>query len=190
MQKTVTKDFLTHRSVKNTGEAPRYYVKNHHAGIVERPVWEKVQAILNRTWPGMREKETGKFREICMAQNAGAGEPGEELWVQDAGIEKIRAQEMEARKRKRAGGSPFRNLRCGAHLESGQECGMAFFRLTYSNVTSAGMDDADNEWSEKIEEGKEEGKEKEANGMKGASTEMDRMMETGPDEARGEEEQW
>lgn len=195
MQKTVTKDFLTHRSVKNTGEAPRYYVKNHHAGIVERPVWERVQAILNRTWPGMREKETGKFREICMAQNAGAGEPGEELWVQDAGIEKIRAQEigdreMEARKRKRAGGSPFRNLRCGAHLESGQECGMAFFRLTYSNVTSAGMDDAENEWSEKIEEGKEEGKEKEANGMKGASTEMDRMMETGPDEARGEEEQW
>ena len=67
---------------------------------------------------------------------------------------------------------------------------MAFFRLTYSNVTSAGMDDAENEWSEKIEEGKEEGKEKEANGMKGASTEMDRMMETGPDEARGEEEQW
>lgn len=34
MQKTITKDFLTHRSTINKGEAPRYYVENHHVGII------------------------------------------------------------------------------------------------------------------------------------------------------------
>lgn len=46
MQKTITKNFLTHQSVINTGEAPRYYVKNHHTGIIDRVMWDKVQAIL------------------------------------------------------------------------------------------------------------------------------------------------
>ncbi|MEI3199334.1 MAG: recombinase family protein [Lachnospiraceae bacterium] len=46
--KTVTKDFLTHRSVENKGEAPRYYVKNHHEAIIDRMTWEKVQAILGQ----------------------------------------------------------------------------------------------------------------------------------------------
>lgn len=46
MQKTVTKDYLTHRSVKNNGEAPRYYVKDHHPAIVDRVTWNKVQAML------------------------------------------------------------------------------------------------------------------------------------------------
>lgn len=46
MQKTITRNFLTHRSVINTGEAPRYYVRDHHAGIVDRMSWDKVQAIL------------------------------------------------------------------------------------------------------------------------------------------------
>ena len=35
MQKTITKDFLTHRSSINKGEAPRYYVKNHHVYFTE-----------------------------------------------------------------------------------------------------------------------------------------------------------
>ena len=43
MQKTITKDFLTHRSSINKGEAPRYYVKNHHVGIIDRVTWDKVQ---------------------------------------------------------------------------------------------------------------------------------------------------
>lgn len=45
-QKTVTKNFLTHETKINTGEAPKYYVKNHHAGIIDRMTWDKVQAIL------------------------------------------------------------------------------------------------------------------------------------------------
>lgn len=46
MQKTVTIDFLTHRSTKNNGEAPKYYIKDHHAGIIDRVTWEKVKAML------------------------------------------------------------------------------------------------------------------------------------------------
>ena len=46
MQKTITKDFLTHRSVINRGEAPKYYVQNHHEPIIDRVTWDKVQAML------------------------------------------------------------------------------------------------------------------------------------------------
>lgn len=46
MQKTITKDFLTHRSTVNNGETPRYYVENHHVGIIDRVTWDKVQAML------------------------------------------------------------------------------------------------------------------------------------------------
>ena len=45
-EKTITKDFLTHRSSINKGEAPRYYVKNHHVGIIDRVTWDKVQTML------------------------------------------------------------------------------------------------------------------------------------------------
>jgi DNA invertase Pin-like site-specific DNA recombinase len=47
MQKTVTIDFLSHRSVANKGKAPKYYIENHHEGIVDRMTWNKVQAILS-----------------------------------------------------------------------------------------------------------------------------------------------
>ena len=46
MQKTITKDFLTHRSTINKGEAPRYYVENHHVGIIDRSTWDKAQTML------------------------------------------------------------------------------------------------------------------------------------------------
>lgn len=201
MQKTVTKDFLTHRSVKNTGEAPRYYVKNHHAGIIERPVWEKVQAILNRTWTGTREEETDMENERSWLREKD-GEAWSRQGKQNAAEHRLTEHRLEekggwseggamaARKRKRAGGSPFRNLRCGACLESGQKCGMAFFRLTYSNATSVGMDNADSERREKIEERKEKWKGKDTRRMQGVSAERDGMMETGPNKSMGEEEQW
>ncbi|MDO5425075.1 MAG: recombinase family protein [Eubacteriales bacterium] len=52
MQKTITKNFLTHRSTRNKGEAPKYYVVNHHKAIIDRLTWEKVQTML-------REREAG-----------------------------------------------------------------------------------------------------------------------------------
>lgn len=48
MQKTITESFLTHRSIKNKGEAPKYYIKNHHAPIIEREHWERVQELIKQ----------------------------------------------------------------------------------------------------------------------------------------------
>lgn len=45
MQKTITKNFLTHQASVNTGEAPKYYVENHHVGIIDRFTWDKVQLM-------------------------------------------------------------------------------------------------------------------------------------------------
>lgn len=81
MQKTITKDFLTHRSMKNTGEAPKYYVKDHHINIIDRFTWDKVQLILENArkrpekGPGKRKKDgpvgSPFFNLICGARVKG-----------------------------------------------------------------------------------------------------------------------
>lgn len=45
-QKYVTKNFLTHQTTINHGEMAKYYVRNHHAAIIDRLTWNKVQAML------------------------------------------------------------------------------------------------------------------------------------------------
>ncbi len=78
MQKTITKDFLTHKASRNTGEAPRYYIKDHHVGIIDRQTWDRAQAILYER--GMRtasqtdrnrlDDENGLSAEEIAAQDA------------------------------------------------------------------------------------------------------------------------
>ena len=46
MQKTITISYLSHKAVKNTGQAPRYYYHDHHVGIIDRLTWNKTQAKL------------------------------------------------------------------------------------------------------------------------------------------------
>lgn len=50
LQKTYTPDFLSHRSVKNRGELPRYLALDHHPAIISRGQFAKAQelVILNR----------------------------------------------------------------------------------------------------------------------------------------------
>lgn len=45
MQKTFTPDYKTHKSVKNTGELPQYYVQDNHPAIISRELFNEVQAI-------------------------------------------------------------------------------------------------------------------------------------------------
>ena len=45
MQKTYTKDFKSHKSVKNT-KLNMYFKENHHAAIIDKKDWLKVQEIL------------------------------------------------------------------------------------------------------------------------------------------------
>lgn len=48
LQKSYIKDFLEHKAVKNNGELPKYYVENSHPAIIEKDMWEMVQAELKR----------------------------------------------------------------------------------------------------------------------------------------------
>lgn len=57
MQKTYTKDFLSHNAEKNTGELPKFYIENHHVAIVSRDEWEKVRERLNNRGRGRDRKD-------------------------------------------------------------------------------------------------------------------------------------
>ena len=48
LQKTYTPDYLTHKSVKNEGQLPQYYIKEDHPPIVSQQIWEAVQLELDR----------------------------------------------------------------------------------------------------------------------------------------------
>lgn len=48
LQKTYVTDCLTHRSVKNNGEHPQYYIRNNHPPIIERDIWNKTQEEIAR----------------------------------------------------------------------------------------------------------------------------------------------
>ena len=46
-RKTYTKDYISHKAVKNKGKKPKYYLSGHHEAIVSRAVWNAAQRILN-----------------------------------------------------------------------------------------------------------------------------------------------
>lgn len=46
MQKTYTKNFLTHKSVKNSNILPMYFTENYHTAIIDRCKWNRVQELL------------------------------------------------------------------------------------------------------------------------------------------------
>lgn len=46
LQKTCTPDYLTHKSVKNDNIEPKYYVSNHHEGIIKKEDFETVQSLV------------------------------------------------------------------------------------------------------------------------------------------------
>ena len=72
MQKTVTIDYLTHKSKKNEGEAEKYYVPDHHDAIVTRELWNKAQEILDKTsWK--RWKQRGQIRLTPVRRGCLAG---------------------------------------------------------------------------------------------------------------------
>ena len=56
LQKTYVEDFLTHKTVKNNGEVPQYYVEGSHPAIVDPAEWAIVQLEFKR-----REKTSKSF---------------------------------------------------------------------------------------------------------------------------------
>lgn len=48
LQKTYVEDCISKKTKKNNGELPKYLVKNHHEAIIDRHLFEKVQAEIAR----------------------------------------------------------------------------------------------------------------------------------------------
>lgn len=46
-QKSYSKDYLTHKSVKNRDVLPQWYWENNHPAIIKREQWNKAQELLN-----------------------------------------------------------------------------------------------------------------------------------------------
>ncbi len=54
-QKTYIPDYLTHKSVENTGQLPKYHIKDDHEAIIDKKMWKAVQLELKRRENYMHE---------------------------------------------------------------------------------------------------------------------------------------
>lgn len=55
-KKTITPDYLTHNKKYNRGEEEMVYIKDHHQPIIDRDLWERTQAELERRSPSDEQK--------------------------------------------------------------------------------------------------------------------------------------
>ena len=72
LQKTFTKDFLTHKLVVNNGEVPQYYVEGHHEGIVTADQFDQVQAEILRRKGMQKYSGIGLFSSIIRCGECGS----------------------------------------------------------------------------------------------------------------------
>lgn len=63
MQKTITIDYLTHKSKKNEGEEEQYYIADHHEAIISREEWDMAQQRLEQI-AGKRHKKKRKQQRL------------------------------------------------------------------------------------------------------------------------------
>lgn len=110
MQKTYTESFLTHKTVKNTGELPQYFRSDHHAAIVDRKTWNDTQALL--------------------AQKRRRGDPRTKKVKTDAGELEIAISARTQAPRRGPAPSPFHKMTCSW-------CGAPMRRMRY-NTTREG----------------------------------------------------
>lgn len=79
MQKTVTVDFLSHKIKKNDGEAPKFYVTDHHVAIIDRTTWTRAQEVLElRSRNNKRKKDEKPQKRVGkdVFENLKCGECG------------------------------------------------------------------------------------------------------------------
>ncbi len=63
MQKTFVKDYLTHKTVKNTGQVQAYLLLKHHKPIIAKAEWERVQELLEN-WRTRNKRKVRKRQKI------------------------------------------------------------------------------------------------------------------------------
>ena len=65
LQKTFVEDYLTHKTVKNTGQLPQYFVEDHHDPIVPKEVYFQVQGEIMRRKKVKDPTKVRKAAELC-----------------------------------------------------------------------------------------------------------------------------
>lgn len=64
-RKSCTPDFLDHRKVKNEGQSPQVYLRDHHEAIVPRSMFEAVQGELDRRQATRKRNSRPSARYWC-----------------------------------------------------------------------------------------------------------------------------
>ena len=76
MQKTITVDMLAQKVVKNNGIAKQFHIKDHHAPIIDRDVWDKVQTLVERnTFEETRTKTKDRYAVLSNLYCGVCGKP-------------------------------------------------------------------------------------------------------------------
>lgn len=64
-KKTFTPDYLSHKKKYNRGDEEKIYIKDHHEAIIDRDLWNRTQAELNRRSPSAVQKSRHSNRYWC-----------------------------------------------------------------------------------------------------------------------------
>ena len=64
-RKSCTPDFLDHRKVKNEGQSPQVYLRDHHEAIVPRSMFEAVRRELDRRQANRKAGSRPSARYWC-----------------------------------------------------------------------------------------------------------------------------
>lgn len=83
-QKTVTIDFFTHKSVKNNGIEPQYFVEGHHIPIIEKNDWLLAQQIRKERRYRKRRSTHRKPRIVVKGALSGFGKSSSLVPRQDS----------------------------------------------------------------------------------------------------------
>ena len=69
-QKTIAMDIFTHKSIKNTGQKPQYFIEGHHPAIIEKEDWLRVQQLIKERFYIKQRRRSSKPRIVlkgCLA---------------------------------------------------------------------------------------------------------------------------
>ncbi len=62
LQKSVSVDYLTRKTIKNNGEAPKYYIKDNHPAIISRELFDAVGELMkNKSTQGKNRINAAKY---------------------------------------------------------------------------------------------------------------------------------
>lgn len=64
-KKTFTPDYLTHKKKYNRGEEEKIYIKDHHEAIIDRDLWDRTQAELERRSSSASQRARHSNRYWC-----------------------------------------------------------------------------------------------------------------------------